>query len=201
MGKLHKNFYLNEDVVQISQELLGKYLFTNLNSEGLTGGMIVETEAYNGAFDKACHAYNHKRTKRTEVMFQEGGVAYVYLCYGIHALFNIITSSRNVPNALLIRAIEPTVGIETMLMRRKKNKLDCTLTAGPGALTQALGITCEHNACDLNGTSIWLEDRGQSFNQKQIIASPRVGIQYAEEHALLPWRFRLAASEWTSKAK
>lgn len=198
--KLTKTFYQSEDVVFISKALIGKYLFTQLEGK-LTGGMIVETEAYNGVWDKACHAYNHRRTRRTEVMFQPGGVAYVYLCYGIHSLFNIITGPLDCPTAVLIRAIEPTEGINFMMQRRKKKRIDYTLTSGPGAVTQALGIRCEHYGCDLTGDLIWLEDKGSSFADTKLLASPRVGIHYAEEHAELPWRFRLASSPWTSKAK
>ena|SRR3990167_9038776 len=187
---LPSSFYLREDVVAIGRELLGKFLFTSIDGS-LTGGMITETECYKGAEDKACHAYQNRRTKRTEVMFAEGGVAYVYLCYGMHNLLNIVTNQRNVPHAILIRSIKPTIGIETMLIRRDKNCLDSTLTTGPGTVTEALGITRSHNGISLQGSTIWLEDRKISFDENQIIASPRVGISYAEEHAHLPWRFRI----------
>jgi DNA-3-methyladenine glycosylase len=200
MLKLTKDFYQREDVVCISRELIGKYLFSNIDGL-LTGGRIVETEAYKGPEDKACHAHLNRRTKRTEIMFWQGGVAYVYLCYGIHALFNIITGLQGYPHASLIRAIEPTAGLPVMLERRKKNNIEPSLTAGPGSLTAALGITCAHYGTDLTGNLIWLEDRNEQVAQEQIIASPRVGIGYAEEHIHLPWRFRLKGSQWTSKAK
>ncbi|WP_420420878.1 DNA-3-methyladenine glycosylase [Simkania sp.] len=187
---LPQTYFQKEDVTQIAQEILGKFLFTEFQGT-LTGGVITETEAYKGAEDKACHAYQNRRTKRTEVMFGAGGTAYVYLCYGMHHLFNIVTHSEGTPHAILIRAIFPTHGIEKMLKRRKKNNLDKTLTAGPGSLSQALGIQTKHSGTSLTGPTIWLEDRGLLIEKKDILSSPRIGIDYAEEHALLPWRFHL----------
>lgn len=200
MSKLPPSFYLREDVVQISKELLGKILFTKINGQ-LSGGMIVETEAYAGAIDRASHAFNNRKTKRTEVFYEQGGVAYIYLCYGIHHLFNIITNQKNIPHAVLIRAIEPTVGIELMLKRRKKKKLDWALTAGPGSLSEALGIKTKHTGISLSGKTIWLEEKNISFSEKEIVASPRVGVHYAGKDAKLPWRFRVKNNDWTSKAK
>src|SRR5690606_33584438 len=124
---------------QISKDLLGKSLLTKIDGR-LTGGMIVETEAYRAPEDKASHAFNNRRTPRTENFFNEGGVSYVYLCYGIHYLFNIITNLKDIPHAILIRAIQPEEGIETMLKRRKKTKPTFDLTAGPGSMSMALGI-------------------------------------------------------------
>ncbi|MDX1919384.1 MAG: DNA-3-methyladenine glycosylase [Candidatus Caenarcaniphilales bacterium] len=200
MSKLAKSFYTRSNALLISRELLGKFLFANINGE-LTGGMIVETEAYMGPEDKACHAHLNRRTKRTEIMFSEGGVAYVYLCYGIHALFNIVTAPEGTPHACLVRAIEPTVGLEVMLKRRNKEQVLPSLTAGPGALTQALGIECKHYGTDLTGDTIWIEDHGIAVSSDKIIASSRVGIAYAEEHIDLPWRFRVKDNKWVSKAK
>lgn len=201
MAKLPLSYYLQEDVVALSKDLLGKFLFTNINDQGVTGGMIVETEAYAGAIDKASHAHGNKKTNRTKVMYEEGGVAYVYLIYGMYNLFNIITNSGGIPHAILIRAIEPMVGIDIMLRRRKMESLKRNLTAGPGTLTRALGITREQNGISLLEDTIWLEDRGVHIKEKDIIASPRVGVAYAEEHAELPWRFRIKDSKWTSPAK
>jgi len=198
--KLNKAFYTREDVIAISKELLGKYLVTFVDGK-LTSGMIVETEAYLGAEDKASHAYGNRRTKRTEPFYKEGGIAYVYMCYGIHYLFNIITNKTDVPHAVLIRAVEPTEGIETMLERRKKSKLKPELTAGPGALSVALGISANHNETDLSGSEIWVEDRGVIVKKNEIIASPRVGVAYAKEDALKPWRFRIKDNLYTSKAR
>lgn len=200
MAKLPKEFYTREDVIGISKELLGKYLFTKIDGK-LTGGMIVETEAYMAPEDKASHAYNNRRTSRTETFFREGGVSYVYLCYGIHHLFNIITHDEHTPHAVLIRAIEPTTGLDRMLERRRKTKASFDLTAGPGSLSMALGITTRHNGLDLCGPAIWLEDKSINIPEKDIIKSPRVGVAYAQEYASKPWRFRVKDNPWTSKAK
>lgn len=198
--KLPKDFYLSEDVVALSQALLGKFIVTEHQGER-TAGMIVETEAYRGAEDRASHAFNHRRTARTETMYREGGVAYIYLCYGIHHLFNVVTAPEGCPHAVLVRAIEPFEGQEIMMARRGMKKRATHLTAGPGVLTQALGITTALDGSLLTSKMIWLEDRGIQIAKKDILASPRVGIDYAKEHRNLPWRFRLKNSEWTSKAK
>lgn len=194
---LDRNFYLSDDVVLLSKTLLGKFLITSLNGKN-TSGMIVETEAYRGTTDKASHAYNHKRTTRTETLYQPGGVGYIYLCYGLHHLFNVVTAIEGVPHAVLIRAIEPVEGIPTMLKRRNMSTLKRTLTSGPGKLTQALGITTALDGCMLNKKPLWIEDRGITISEKEIIASPRVGIDYADEHKLLPWRFRIKENPWSS---
>src|ERR1700722_11839956 len=134
MPMLDLQYYLSDDVLSLSRDLLGKYLFTKFEDR-LTGGIILETEAYRGPEDKASHAYGNRRTKRNEIMFHKGGVSYVYVCYGIHALFNIVTNMEHIPHAILVRAIEPVVGIEHMLARRGQKKLTPKLTSGPGALT------------------------------------------------------------------
>ncbi|MGM0439602.1 MAG: DNA-3-methyladenine glycosylase [Chlamydiota bacterium] len=193
------SFYQRSDVVAISKELLGKTLLTEINGQ-LTGGTIVETEAYAGPEDKACHAYGNRRTKRTEPMFQAGGTCYIYTCYGIHLLLNIVTYIEGIPHAVLIRALEPTFGVEMMLKRRNKPKLDRTLTGGPGALSQALGITKDLSGQPL-GTTIRIKDHGTAIASDNVMSSPRVGIAYAEEDALLPWRFRIKDNPWTSPAK
>ncbi|MBK0401365.1 DNA-3-methyladenine glycosylase [Adhaeribacter sp. BT258] len=198
--KLPQEFYLRPNVVQISRDLLGKFLYTNIDGI-LTGGMIVETEAYSGENDKACHAHLGRRTNRTEIMYAEGGVAYVYLIYGIYNLFNIITNVQDKADAVLIRAIEPTEGLKEMQLRRNLSRIQPNLTAGPGLLTQALGITRNHYGADLNGNQIWIEDQGLVIPESEVLESPRVGVAYAEDHALLPWRFRIKGNKWTSKAK
>lgn len=198
--KLPVSFFLRPDVVQISRELLGHYLFTRVGNQPLTGGIIVETEAYAGVRDRASHAYGNRRTRRTDVMFRQGGVAYVYLCYGLHALFNIVTNVECVPDALLIRAIEPIHGIEIMLRRRNKKQLDRSLTAGPGALSEALGIGLCHSGTSVVGDEIWL-GAGVSIGPNQVEAGPRVGVQYAGPDAKRHWRFRVRNSVWTSRAK
>jgi DNA-3-methyladenine glycosylase len=198
MPKLPYSFYQQENVTHLAVQLLGKQLFTLIDGE-LTGGTIVETEAYNGVLDKASHAYNGRFTPRTAPMYEAGGISYVYLCYGIHHLFNVVTASKNNPHAVLIRGIEPVVGIPEMLTRRKMQLLAPRITAGPGALAQALGIDKKLNAKDLLGDEIWIEDNGIHYHEDQIVASPRVGVDYAEDHALLPWRFYIRGNAYVSK--
>jgi DNA-3-methyladenine glycosylase len=166
-----------------------------------TAGIITETEAYAGTSDKASHAYGHRRTPRTETMYKQGGVAYVYLCYGIHHLFNVVSNIKDVPHAILIRAIEPVEGVEYMLMRRGKEKLAPSLTAGPGAMSMALGIHTTHAGYSLQGPEIFIEDRGIKVGAKNIIALTRVGVAYAAEDALLAYRFLLKGNKYISKGK
>lgn len=193
-------FYQTMDVVTIAKKLIGKILCTKIDGK-VTAGRIVETEAYRGPEDKASHAYQNRKTKRNTAMFEMGSIAYIYQCYGIHCLFNVVTAVVGVPHAVLIRAIEPLIGIDIMLLRRNSTRLHPTLSNGPGALTKALGITLQHNFASLQGDSIWIEEAQPSGVDEKIIASPRVGIHYAEEDALLPWRFRLSDSAWTSRKK
>jgi len=190
MKPLKLAYYRHHDVVSLSQDLLGKFLMTHIGGK-VTGGMIVETEAYQGPEDRASHAFGGRRTRRNEVMYGQGGICYVYRCYGIHNLFNIVTHSTNIPHAILIRAIAPVDGIEVMLKRRGKEKVDKTLCGGPGTVSQALGIELKHSGLPVTGPEIWVEDRGIKIAKKDIIAGPRVGVDYAGEHASLPWRFRV----------
>jgi len=187
------------DVVKTSRQLLGKYIFTRIGRFGVTGGMIVETEAYAGPGDRASHAYGNRRTRRTETMYKKGGIAYVYLCYGMYPLFNIVTNQEGIPHAILIRAIQPTHGIPAMLKRRKKARLNRSVAGGPGALCLALGIDLRHNGEKLTGDRIWLEDRDNAPKRLPILATPRVGVEYAGSHAKRPWRFRIKKNPWTSK--
>ncbi|MDX1586090.1 MAG: DNA-3-methyladenine glycosylase [Balneolaceae bacterium] len=196
--KLSLDFYRHEDVVQVSRNLIGKVLCTRIGDYPLTSGIITETEAYSGRNDKACHAHLGRRTDRTEIMYHAGGKAYVYLCYGIHNLFNIVTNRDGLADAVLVRAIKPVDGINAMMDRRNISKNKPALTAGPGRLTEALGITREHYGTELDGDTIWLEDRGIEVGDDRIEATPRIGIDYAEEDADLPWRFILADSKWVS---
>ena len=195
-------FYTRADVVQVAKDLLGKYLVTNFDGQ-MTAGKIVETEAYRAPDDRACHAFGNRRTARTEVMFAEGGHAYVYLCYGIHHLFNVVTGPADMAHAVLIRAVRPIDNVKLMLARRKMERLERRLTAGPGALTEALGILTAHTGLSLLDPTgpIWLEDRGEVVSEENIVASPRVGVAYAKECAEWPWRFRIKDSLWTSLAK
>lgn len=196
--KLKSDFYLQSNVVLIAKALLGKTLCTNVDGV-LTSGKITEVEAYSGTNDKACHANNGLRTKRTEVMYAQGGKAYVYLCYGIHHLFNVVTNVHGTANAVLVRAIEPIDGLETMQKRRRKIEINKTLTAGPGALSQALGIQYQqHYGADLQGDEIWIED-APVLTESEIVSSTRIGVAYAEEDALKPWRFYIKNNKWISK--
>jgi len=197
---LPPSFYTREDVVQIARELLGKVLVTGI-AGARTAGMITETEAYAGSIDKASHAYNNRRTSRTEVIFGEGGVAYVYLCYGIHHLLNVVTHGAEIPHAVLIRALEPLEGTEIMLRRRKKHTLQPSLTAGPGALSEAMGIRTAHTGYTLQGPTLYIEDRGIRIPKTKIVAATRVGVAYACADALLPYRFYIRDNKFVSKAK
>jgi DNA-3-methyladenine glycosylase len=186
--------------VQVAQDLLGKYLYTNFDGI-ITGGMIVETEAYSGENDRACHAHLNRRTQRTEIMYHEGGVAYVYLIYGIYNLFNIITNTEGRADAVLIRALEPEVGIEEMMLRRSMAHTKPNLTAGPGVLSIAMGIDRKLYGADLTGNTIWVEDKSIKLPKESIAAGPRIGVDYAGEDALLPWRFWIKDNKWVSKKK
>ncbi|MCJ8166874.1 DNA-3-methyladenine glycosylase [Pontibacter sp. E15-1] len=198
--KLPKEFYTRPNVVALAQELIGKHLYTAVDGI-LTGGMIVETEAYSGENDRACHAHLSRRTPRTEIMYHEGGVAYVYLVYGIYHLFNIITNTHGRADAVLVRAIAPEEGIEEMQLRRNMATLKPNLTAGPGVMSNALGISKKLYGADLTGDTIWLEDRGMRFTAAEIATGPRIGIDYAGEDASLPWRFWLKGNKWVSRKK
>lgn len=198
MAKLPFSFYQNDDVNSLAVQLLGKQLFTYVEGQ-LTGGIIVETEAYKGVIDKASHAYGGRFTSRTQVMYAPGGLSYVYLCYGIHYLFNVVTAPEGTPHAVLIRGVEPVTGIDVMLQRRNMLALKPNITAGPGALAKALAIDKVLNAKDLQGEEIWIEDKGMSVRPENIAAVPRVGVDYAEDHALLPWRYYIKGNKFVSK--
>ena len=195
--KLPESFYQRSNVVKIARELLGKGLFTRID-DTVTGGMIVETEAYSWK-ERGCHAYGARKTQRNAVMFGKGGHSYVYLCYGMHNLFNIVTNEQDAADAILIRAIEPVEGIEEMKRRRGPLTSSFHLTSGPGKLTKALGIDRKWNGKYLLGNEIWVEDFGRNFPKKDIEASHRIGIDYAGEDAKLPWRFTVKDSLWLSK--
>ncbi|MDZ7719832.1 MAG: DNA-3-methyladenine glycosylase [Balneolaceae bacterium] len=182
-----KSFYKNPDVVDVSRKLLGKVICSHINST-FTAGVITETEAYCGRNDKACHANNGLRTARTEVMYGEPGRAYIYLCYGIHHLLNVVTNKEGLADAVLIRAVKPLEGVEEMTERREiKNQKN--LTDGPGKLTQALGVTTDLNTTNLSEPPLWIEDRGITFKDEEINTSSRIGVDYAGKDALKPWRF------------
>jgi DNA-3-methyladenine glycosylase len=197
MKKLPDSFYKRNNVLQIAKELLGKLLVTQWNGI-VTSGRIVEVEAYNGIIDKASHAFGGRRTNRNEIMYADGGVAYVYLCYGIHHLFNVVTNNKETPHAILIRAVEPVKGIDMMLKRAGKNKLDNTLTKGPGNLAKALGLFTFHSGNSLRSKELFIADDRFVFSKKEIAASPRIGVDYAGEDALLSYRFYVKGNPFVS---
>ena len=199
MQKLGLSFFLRKDVVKISKELIGKVLVTNWNDQ-YTSGRIVETEAYAGEIDRASHAFRGK-TPRTEVMFGEGGRAYVYLCYGIHQMFNIVTNVEGVPHAILIRAVEPLEGIDIMLMRTGKAKPDHTLTRGPGNVGKAFGFHTSQCGSLVTGDELYIADDGFRVKKSHIVSSPRIGVDYAGEHAGWHYRFYLEGNRYVSGKK
>lgn len=199
MKKLPLSFYLRDDVVAIARELLGKVLVTAWEGE-VTAGRIVETEAYAGELDRASHA-SKGRTERTEVMFGAGGRAYVYLCYGIHQMFNIVTSREGEPHAILIRAVEPLEGREIMLQRTGKTKWDNNITSGPGRVGRAFGFHTSQCGLSLTGDELYIADDGFQLTDEDIVSSPRIGVDYAGEHAAWHYRFYLKDSPYVSGKK
>ncbi|MFU8842198.1 MAG: DNA-3-methyladenine glycosylase [Bacteroidales bacterium] len=191
MVKLRSAFYLQEDVLNVARELLGKIIFTQINNE-ITGGMITETEAYAGTTDRASHAWNHRRTSRTGIMYRAGGVAYVYLCYGIHPLFNFVTAKPEIPHAVLLRGIYPLFGCDAMENRTGKKSTGKSFSDGPGKVTKALGISVSDNGISLTGNRIWVEDHGIVVKDEGVLITPRIGVAYAGSDASLPYRFLIA---------
>jgi DNA-3-methyladenine glycosylase len=196
--KLDRRFYERTNCIVIAKDLLGKILVTNINKK-ITAGRIVETEAYNGIIDKASHAFGNRKTNRTKIMYGNGGTAYVYLCYGIHHLFNVVTNTINIPQAVLIRAVEPVVGIDEMLKRTHKAQLDFTLTRGPGNASKALGITTNFSGADLCGDEIFIIDDNFILKKKDIETTARIGVDYAGDDALLPYRFYIKNNKFVSR--
>ncbi|MBZ0244820.1 MAG: DNA-3-methyladenine glycosylase [Cyclobacteriaceae bacterium] len=194
--KLKESFYQRSRVDSIAKDLLGKVLVSCFNNS-LTSGIIVETEAYSYK-ERGCHAYNNLRTARTETLFGEGGIMYVYLCYGIHNMFNVVTNRKNKAEAVLIRALEPLQGMEIMMERTSVEKVH-RITSGPGKLTKALGIGRAMDGEVLTGSDIWIEDSGTKIARNKIVVTKRIGIDYAGEDAFLPWRFYLKDNLWISR--
>ena len=191
-------------MLSIAKELLGKILITHLN--GVTSsGRIVETEAYIGEIDKASHAFGGRRTARTETMYQKGGIAYVYLCYGIHHLINVVTGPENTPHAVLIRGIEPLEGKSIMMERMLRSKWDSRIGSGPGNVTKALGITTDHNGFSYGSDELQIISDGFSYPNDLIVTTPRIGVDYAGEDASKPYRFvvkdhpQVSAAAYTKK--
>lgn len=206
MARLSRSFY-DGDTVEIAQRLLGTYLVRKLGSGELLVGRITETEAYVGRCDKACHAYSYRRTERTSTMFGPPGHAYIYLIYGMHCCLNLVTEPEGEPSAVLIRAIEPVAGIESIRRARfgsgpmtayqKKNFMN-----GPGKVCQGLQLTRAENGTDLTGDTLFVcdspEDIGLSCSvpmRERLCIGPRIGVDYAEEARDFPWRFWLEKEE------
>lgn len=200
MKKLDQHFYNRADVLKIAKELLGKVIVTNFQGQ-LSSARIVETEAYAGEGDRASHAWGGRRTNRTEVMYGLGGTAYVYLCYGIHQMFNVVTNQQGIPHAILVRAAAPLEGIEIMLQRTGKKKLDHTLTKGPGNVGKALGFFTRHTGLSLLGDELFIADDGFRVKKADILATPRIGVDYAGDDAALPYRFIMQDNPYVSGKK
>ncbi|MBC7850226.1 MAG: DNA-3-methyladenine glycosylase [Chitinophagaceae bacterium] len=198
--KLRIDFYNREDVVLIAKELIGKILVSRF--DGIeTNGRIVETEAYAGVNDRASHAWNGRRTARTETMYGEGGTTYVYLCYGLHQMFNVVTNQKDTPHAILIRALEPIIGIDVMLQRTGKSKVDYTLTRGPGNVAKALGIFTHHSTLSLLSDELFIAKDDFQLSPSDIEATKRIGVDYAGNDAHLPYRFILRNNPYVSRQK
>ncbi len=198
--KLDRVFYDRRNVKQIARDLLGKILVTQIN-DVLTSGRIVETEAYNGVVDRASHAYGGRRTNRTEHIFGDPGTVYVYICYGMHHLFNVVTNKKDIPHAVLIRALEPIHGVEDMLLRTGKPLADYTITKGPGNLARAMGISRIYTGTNLFSNEIFIQDDGMRYEKDQILATKRIGVDYAREDAELPYRFIVKGNPYVSGKK
>jgi DNA-3-methyladenine glycosylase len=194
--KLEPSFYHRKKVTTIARDLLGKALITKVKGQ-VSSGIIVETEAYSWK-ERGCHAYNGRKTQRNEVMFDVGGKAYVYLCYGMHHLFNVVINREGIAEAVLVRAVEPLEGIELMMKRRRDVPVH-QLTSGPGKLTRALGIDRSWNGKVLWNDDVWIEDIGRKVSGKQLEVSKRIGIDYAGEDANLLWRFSIRDNKWVSR--
>lgn len=199
MKKLPQDFYTRADVTEVARDLLGKVLYTDVQGDGVTAGMIVEVEAYAGRDDKACHANAGRRTKRTEIMYAVGGVAYVYFIYGMYHLFNVVTNVEGTADAVLVRALEPLEGVETMKKRRKIEVPGPRLTSGPGVLSQAMGITTDLYGESLRGDRIWIADQGITIKKREIISAARIGVDYAGKDAEKTWRYYIKENPWVSR--
>jgi DNA-3-methyladenine glycosylase len=189
--------FFRQDTVELARKLLGCLLIHH-TPDGVAGGMIVEAEAYVGAIDKACHAYRN-RSGRTEIMYHDGGYAYVYLIYGMHHCFNAVTGPEGEGNAVLIRALEPVIGLDLMQQRRNTKNVR-HLCSGPGKVCQALGITKNEYGLDLCAADSPLRlICYRHIPDAQIVATPRINVAYAEEAAAWPWRFYVKDNLYVSK--
>jgi len=198
MKKLPRDFYTRSDVLEVARDLLGKKLVVPNKSGSRTAGIIVETEAYRGPDDRASHAYNGRRTQRTETMYGIGGSAYVYFVYGMYHQFNVVTNVEDTPHAILVRALEPSEGLDIM-RRRRRGRSEYELTSGPGRLCLAMGIDRRLDKADLLGGRVWIEE-GVSISPRQIARGPRIGIDYAEEWITKPWRYWVRDNPFVSRS-
>ena len=192
--KLTKDYFLTDDVVALARDLIGKFLFTRVDGQ-LTGGIISETEAYKGTSDRASHAFGGRRTHRNDMMYHEGGVAYVYLCYGMHHLLNFVSNAEDIPDAVLIRGIIPTHGEELMLQRTRKRSITPDIGSAPSTVSKLLGLTVADNGLPLCGEKLWIEDRGLLVPDDSVKVTPRIGVDYAGEDAKLPYRFLYSTTD------
>lgn len=197
MKKVPLSFYQRKDVVKIAKELLGKIVVTNFDGQ-ITSGRIVETEAYVGITDKASHSFAGKRTSRNEHMYSAAGTAYIYICYGMHQMLNIVTNDKEIPDAILIRAVEPLEGIEMMAQRTGKKESDKTLTRGPGNVGKALGIFKHHSGLYLLDDEIYLLVDNKKIPDEDIGISKRIGVENAGSDGLLPYRFYVKGNKYVS---
>lgn len=194
--RIEREFYMR-DAVTVGKDILGKIIVKKTADGRIMSGRITEVEAYMGTTDKASHSYGGRRTKRTEVMYKEGGYSYVFLIYGMYECFNVTAGREGDPQAVLIRGVEPLEN-KNLMWEKRKVKKERDISNGPGKLTKALGITREDNGADLTaGENLWLEDDG--YKVKDIVETTRIGIDYAEEDVLKPWRFYIKDSIFVSK--
>ena len=192
--RLQRDFYRNDDVVSLAKSLLGKGLVTRIGGI-TTSGIITETEAYAGVTDRASHAWGGRFTERTRTMYEDGGTAYVYLCYGIHFLFNVVTHGAGTPHAVLIRGVFPLEGADAMIRRKTSGRWDPLRSgSGPGNVSKCLGIDLSLNRTDLcTSDTIWIENRDYRIPEHMIGCGPRIGVEYAGEDARLHYRFYISA--------
>jgi DNA-3-methyladenine glycosylase len=199
MKRLPREFYTRSDVLEVARDLLGKKLVIPNRRGARVAGIIVETEAYRGPEDKASHAYNGRRTRRTETMYGIGGTAYIYFVYGMYHQFNVVTNVKDIPHAILVRAVEPVEGLD-IIRRRRPRRFEHELTSGPGRLCIAMGIDRSLDKADLLGDRVWIEE-GVTVSRRHIARGPRIGIDYAEAWLKKPWRFWIRDNPFVSRGK
>ncbi|HEX8284470.1 MAG TPA: DNA-3-methyladenine glycosylase [Pyrinomonadaceae bacterium] len=197
--KLGRDFYARADTLAVARELLGKRLVVPSETGARVSGRVVEVEAYLGVEDRAAHSFGGRRTRRTETMYAVGGAVYVFFVYGMHHQFNVVAGPEGQPHAVLVRAVEPEEGIELMKERRPVSK-ERELTSGPGKLCRALKLDLTYDGEDLTKSRrVWLEDAGAKLAAEEIATGPRIGVDYAGEDALRPWRFWVKGNEYVSR--